>query len=70
MTLIQIFKGYSMLQDKIISYFQRNPKLKFFFFFDPDGANLTEVKELKLDDDRVRYFQHDWFNAKLELNVL
>jgi len=67
---IKIIKAYSMLQDKIISYFQRNPKLKVLFFFDPDGTNLAEVKELNLDDFRVKYFQHDWFNAKLELNAL
>lgn len=59
-----------MLQDKIIRYFQRNPKLKILFFFDPVVANLSEVKELKLDDVRVKYFQNDWFNAKLELNAL
>ena len=59
-----------MLQDKIISYFQRNPKLKVLFFFDPDGTSLSEVKELMLDEVRVKYFQQDWFNAKLELNAL
>ena len=70
MTLIRIFKACAMLQDKIISYFQRNPKLKVLFFFDPDGTYLSEVKELMLDDVRVKYFQQDWFNAKLELNAL
>lgn len=59
-----------MLQDKIISYFQRNPKLKVLFFFDPDGTSLSEVKELMLDEVWVKYFQQDWFNAKLERNAL
>lgn len=59
-----------MLQNKIISYFQRNPKLKVLFFFDPEGTNLSEVQELDLADIRVKHFQNDWFNAKLELNAL
>lgn len=59
-----------MLQEKIITYFQRNPKLKVLFFFDPDGTNLSEVQELNLVGIRVKYFQNDWFNTKLELNAL
>lgn len=33
----QILNQYQMLQDKIFSYFQRNPKLKVLFFLDDAG---------------------------------
>jgi hypothetical protein len=37
--LLQIFKLNSMLQEKIITYFQRNPNLKILFFFDAEGIH-------------------------------
>lgn len=59
-----------MLQDKINTYFQRNPNLKVLFFFDAEGIHLPEVKALNMPDIRVKIFANDWFNAKIELNAL
>ena len=59
-----------MLQDKIITYFRRNPNLKILFFFDAEGIHQREVQALNLPNIRVKYFKNDWFNAKIELNAL
>jgi uncharacterized protein (TIGR02687 family) len=59
-----------MLQDKINTYFQRNPNLKILFFFDAEGIHLSEVQALDMPDIRVKLFASDWFNAKIELNTL
>jgi uncharacterized protein (TIGR02687 family) len=59
-----------MLQDKITTYFQRNPNLKILFFFDGEGIHLPEVQALDMSGIRVKLFANDWFNAKIELNTL
>ncbi len=59
-----------MLQDKIITYFRRNPNLKILFFFDAEGIYQQEVKALNLPHIRVKYFKTDWFNAKIEHGLL
>lgn len=59
-----------MLHDKINTYFKRNPNLKILFFFDAEGAHLSEVQALEMPCIRVKIFQNDWLNAKIELNAL
>lgn len=59
-----------MLQDKITTYFQRNPNLKILFFFDAEGIHLPEIQALDMPGIRVKLFANDWFNAKIELNAL
>ena len=58
-----------MLKDKITTYFQRNPRLKVLFFFDPEGEYLEEVRALDLPAIRVVEFAGDWFNLKLKFKV-
>ena len=59
-----------MLNDKITTYFQRNPRLKVLFFFDPEGEYLEEVRALDLPAIRVVEFAGDWFNLKLKFNTI
>ena len=54
-----------MLQDKIKTYFDRNPQLKVLFFFDQNGDMEAEVQELNLEDVRIEFCQNDWFNLKV-----
>lgn len=59
-----------MLQDKIITYFQRNPTLKVLFFFDPQGEFKDDVEALDLPDVHIRTLRNNWFNLKIKLNAL
>lgn len=59
-----------MLQDKIKTYFDRNPQMKILFFFDPEGENEEEVKALNLDGVQVEYGRNDWFNLKVKFNTV
>jgi uncharacterized protein (TIGR02687 family) len=53
-----------ILQDKINTNFQRNPKLRVLFFFDTEKENLEEVRALNLPSIRVVEFENNWFNLK------
>lgn len=59
-----------MLQDKIKTYFDRNPQMKILFFFDPEGENQEEVKALNLDGFQMEYARNDWFNLKVKFNTI
>ncbi|MCX6265826.1 MAG: BREX-1 system phosphatase PglZ type A [Bacteroidetes bacterium] len=59
-----------MLQDKIKTYFNRNPQLKILFFFDPERENEEEVKLINMEGVQVEYAQNDWFNLKVKFNTI
>jgi uncharacterized protein (TIGR02687 family) len=59
-----------MLQDKIKTYFNRNPQMKILFFFDPEGENEEEVKSINMEGVQVEYAQNDWFNLKVKFNTI
>ena len=59
-----------MLKDKITTYYQRNPRLKVLFFFDPEGEYLEEIRALDLPAIKVVEFASDWFNLKLKFNTI
>lgn len=59
-----------MLQDKIKTYFDRNPQMKILFFFDPEGENEEDVKSINMEGVQVEYGRNDWFNLKVKFNTV
>ena len=57
-----------MLANKILTCFQRNPQLRILFFFDKEGENLEELRQMQLTGIRVVEFDGRWFYWKIQLN--
>ena len=54
-----------MVQERIFSYFERNPQLHVLFIFDKMNINFTELEEVEWPDDYVyKVFDGAWFNTK------
>ena len=55
-----------MIQDRIYSYFERNPQLHVLFIFDKMGIIQTELEDIKDWSDGYVYkvFNGTWFNTK------
>lgn len=56
-----------MIKEKIESYFNRFPKLRILFFFDPDEEYEQEVKDLDADAIHVEYWEENPFTLKCKL---
>ena len=54
-----------MVQERIYSYFERNPQLHVLFIFDKMNINFTELEDAKWSDNYVfKVFDGAWFNVK------
>ena len=54
-----------MVQERIYSYFERNPQLHVLFIFDKMNINFTELEDVKWPDSYVyKVFDGAWFNVK------
>ena len=55
-----------MIQDRIYSYFERNPQLHVLFIFDKMGIIQTELEDVKDWSEGYVYkvFDGAWFNTK------
>ena len=54
-----------MVQERIYSYFERNPQLHVLFIFDKMNINFTELEDAKWSDNYVyKVFDGTWFNVK------
>ena len=55
-----------IIQDRIYSYFERNPQLHVLFIFDKMGIIQTELEDVKAWSDGYVYkvFDGTWFNIK------
>lgn len=57
-----------MIQDKIYSYFERNPQLKVLFVFDGTRDKLAELENAEWKPEyRFVVFKGDWFTIKYKL---
>lgn len=55
----------NMVQEKIYSYFERNPQLHVLFIFDRMNINFTELENVEWPDNYVyKVFDGAWFNVK------
>ena len=54
-----------MVQERIYSYFERNPQLHVLFIFDKMNINFTELEDAKWSDNYIyKVFDGAWFNVK------
>ena len=54
-----------MVQERIYSYFERNPQLHVLFIFDKMNINFTELELAEWKDDYIyKVFDGAWFNIK------
>ena len=54
-----------MVQERIYSYFERNPQLHVLFIFDKMNINFTELEDAKWPDNYIyKVFDGAWFNVK------
>ena len=54
-----------MVQEKIYSYFERNPQLHVLFIFDKMNINFTELELAEWPDNYIyKVFDGAWFNVK------
>ncbi len=56
-----------MIEEKVISYFNRFPELRILFFFDENSEYLEEVKNLNLDNIQIVYWENNPFSLKCKL---
>ena len=57
-----------MIQDKIYSYFERNPQLKVLFVFDGTRDKLAELENAEWKPEyRFVVFKDNWFTIKYNL---
>lgn len=56
-----------MIQEKVISYFNRFPELRILFFFDKNSEHLEEVQKLNLPDIHTEYWENNPFSLKCKL---
>ena len=54
-----------MVQERIFSYFERNPQLHVLFIFDKMNINFTELELAEWPDNYIyKVFDGAWFNIK------
>jgi uncharacterized protein (TIGR02687 family) len=56
-----------MIEEKVISYFNRFPELRILFFFDKNSEHLEEVQKLNLPDIHTEYWENNPFSLKCKL---
>lgn len=56
-----------MIEEKVISYFNRFPELRILFFFDENSEYLEEVQSLSLDNIQIVYWENNPFSLKCKL---
>lgn len=56
-----------MIEEKVISYFERYPNLKILFFFDESQEFLEEVKSLAIPNIHVEFYSESAFSIKCKL---
>lgn len=56
-----------MIEEKVISYFNRFPELHILFFFDENCEYLEEVQNLNLDNIHIEYWENNPFSLKCKL---
>jgi uncharacterized protein (TIGR02687 family) len=57
-----------MLQHKIQSAFDKNPRLRTLFFFDKEGENEEQIREMQLSGIRIVLFDGRWLYWKIQLS--
>jgi uncharacterized protein (TIGR02687 family) len=56
-----------MIEEKVISYFNRFPELRILFFFDENSEYLEEVQNLNIDNIQIVYWENNPFSLKCKL---
>lgn len=56
-----------MIEEKVISYFNRFPQLRILFFFDENNEHLEEVQKLSLPDIHKEFWENNPFSLKCKL---
>lgn len=56
-----------MIEEKVISYFNRFPELRILFFFDENSEYLEEVQNINLPNIHIEYWENNPFSLKYKL---
>jgi uncharacterized protein (TIGR02687 family) len=56
-----------MIEEKVISYFNRFPELRILFFFDENSEYLEEVQNINLSNIHIEYWENNPFSLKYKL---